>query len=147
MQFNRRQVLIGASAAAGVALAGAMPAFAKPVASIIGDGVHDDAPGLNVLFGQKGAVSLGKGIQLRWGFGNDGKTTIAGGRFLLRSTIYIPNTWRMADCELIAAPAFYGSFIVEAEGLDWPFENTRFQFARENGAPFALGMVNAPQRS
>ena len=96
MNLSRRSFLGGAIAlTAAVAITGPL----KLLPRIIGDGVHNDAPGLNALFRGEPVSIENKGVKLL----SNSKCEISGGIFNLEETIVVANGFEVYfhDCTLV----------------------------------------------
>jgi hypothetical protein len=101
MQLSRRSVLFGLIAAPIVVRPGLLMPVRVDVPWIVGDGVHDDAPGLQALIdGGRYKVSrsfVGHASRV------DGAVRINGGRFLLSKGLDVRGEFNMKHSYLIGA--------------------------------------------
>jgi len=105
MNLSRRLFLGGAIALAGAAI---IPAQAMP--RIVGDGVHDDADGINALIAGKPVSIENTYLALN----SDGRIWFnEGGRFLLGKSINLTrDNTLIVGGTFIAAPGFLGPLLV-----------------------------------
>jgi hypothetical protein len=94
----------------GVISAVPMSRLIVPVPTIWGDGIHDDAPGLNALLRGDRFIVEADGV-----IAEDG--VIQGGTFLIRAPLVI-NRFDvfLTKCRFTAAPDFQGEFLLDARG-------------------------------
>lgn len=112
---TRRDFLRGALSLTVVAVAlPSMDALASDgVPLIVGDGAHDDAPGLNAMFSGKPFMVEGEGFVAQGGELRDGV-------FGIRSTIVVDqnHTISMDRCRIITLPGFEGDYVLHVKTAD-----------------------------
>lgn len=110
MNMNRRFFLKGAIALTAVTIV--LPKLI--VHRIVGDGLHDDAPGLNALLrGEPVSIEM-EGIRLS----PEGGCVIRGGNFLLSGPLYVPDRKGgtfITDCRFYLREATLPALIVSGQ--------------------------------
>ena len=99
LSVSRRSFLRGALAVAACATVSHLQ-LPGPIPKIIGDGKHDDGPGLNALFAGKPVSIEGEGVQRQ-----GGRIVLEKGFFMINETVRVntPETY-IEHCAIFSGP-------------------------------------------